>query len=448
MPDDRPIVHIMGAGVDKPLGMPLANELLREVAAFARGSGKVVGDAIRSHLPRLKFSFDKYTGEQGETLAERILVEDSASLNMARDVLHRYISGHEDEPNEHIQAVLTVVTSLEEIRDRNRLEDSTLHSLAQIGGDSHQPSGGDFIISPRGITLTPVVRQAFRETFRGVMQADGLSEDERTVLTTMALTIMNVEELLGDLFSGFFTKRIIEQKQYLYVGWLFWAYLRLKMEQALENPQRALYDQLQVLPDNSQFITLNYTNKFFPEPLRSRVHHFHGDCLSYIRFDTRELIRDNQRMLDAVSPEGIADFIKSLDIQIGIGKIYLPGIVPPLSVKPVVSREHLETWYKCGLLIDQAQAIVITGYSFNSADEHFNDLIRKRRGNTEVRIIVINPDIAGTVVNVCKMLGQAPEHLNDVQKAGFECKQGGNLLFVKATTEELTAKALTELIGA
>ncbi len=447
MPNSSPIVHIMGAGVDKPLGMPLANELLREVAAFAKGPGKSVGDAIRSHLPRLKFSFDKYTGEQGETLAEKILIEDSEGLGTAKAVLDRYLEGHPVGDTDHIQAVLTVVTSLEEIRDKNRLEDSTLHSLAQIGGDSHQPSGGDFIISPRGITLTPVVRQAFRETFRGVMQADGLSEDERAVLTTMALTMMNVEELLGDLFSGFYTKRIIDQKQYLYVGWLFWAYLRVKMEQVLQSPERALYDELHSLPGNNEFITLNYTSKFFPEPLRDRVHHFHGDCLSYIRFDTRELIKNDQRILDASSPDDIADFIRSLDVQIDAGKIYLPGIVPPLSVKPVVSREHLETWYRCGLLIDEAQAIVITGYSFNSADEHFNDLIRKRRGNTDVRIVVINPDIAGTVLNVCRILGHAPDQLNDVQKAGFACKQGGNLLFVQATTEQLTTHNLTELVG-
>ena len=135
MPNDGPIVHILGAGVDKPLGMPLANELLREVAAFAKGPGKSVGDAIRSHLPRLKFSFDKYTGEQGETFAEKILVEDSAGLNMAKAVLDRYIEAHQSDDNEHIQAVMTVVTSLEEIRDKNRLEDSHyihLHKLEVI----------------------------------------------------------------------------------------------------------------------------------------------------------------------------------------------------------------------------------------------------------------------------------------------------------------------------
>ena len=37
MTEERIIVHILGAGVDKPLGMPLANELMSDVANFANG---------------------------------------------------------------------------------------------------------------------------------------------------------------------------------------------------------------------------------------------------------------------------------------------------------------------------------------------------------------------------------------------------------------------------
>ena len=81
----------------------------------------------------------------------------------------------------------------------------------------------------------PVVRQAFRKTFQGLMEAEELTEDERETLTEMALAMMNVEELLGELFSGFYTRQKTHQKQYLYVAWLCWAYLRLKMEEALGN---------------------------------------------------------------------------------------------------------------------------------------------------------------------------------------------------------------------
>ena len=60
---------------------------------------------------------------------------------------------------------MTVVDALEESRDKNRLEDGTLNQLAEIAGEAHQPSGGDFIFNPRVIALMPVVRQARRTYF-------------------------------------------------------------------------------------------------------------------------------------------------------------------------------------------------------------------------------------------------------------------------------------------
>ena len=84
---------------------PLANELLSNVAVFANGPGKPVADAIKSHLPYLRFSFSKYTGEQGETFAERVLVEDSQALDTAKSVLDRYLEEHNDEETDRIRAV-------------------------------------------------------------------------------------------------------------------------------------------------------------------------------------------------------------------------------------------------------------------------------------------------------------------------------------------------------
>ena len=320
--DSRPVVYILGAGVDKPLGMPLASQLLSDVAVFANGHGKPVAEAIRSHLPYLRFSFAKYTGEQGETFAERVLVEDPQALGTAKGVLDRYLDEHGGEETDRIQAVRTVVDALEDIRDRNRLEDQTLHRLAEISGEAHQPSGGDFIFNPRGIALMPVVRQAFRKTFQGLAQSEELTEDERETLTEMALSMMNVEELLGELFSGFYTRQKTHQKQYLYVAWLCWAYLRVRMEEALENGANSLYQYLASLSGSHEIITFNYTSKFFPDGTRAAVHSFHGDCLSYIRLDTRQLIGNDQKVLEATSVESIAEFVKSLDIDLDAGRVF------------------------------------------------------------------------------------------------------------------------------
>ena len=109
-------------------------------------------------------------------------------------------------------------------------------------------------------------------------------------------------------------------------------------------------------------------------------------------------------------------------------------------------REHLETWYQCGRIIDKASAIVIVGYSFNLADEHLNDLLRKRRGATDVRIVVVNPDMDGTSANVCNILGLAPDQLTNVTRARLSCREAGNLVFVNAKTEHLSPDVLEQLL--
>ena len=446
MTENQIIVHILGAGVDKPLGLPLANELMREVANFANSDGKAIATALRAQLPRLRFSFDKYTGEQGENVAERILMADPPILDIVQNLLTDSLDGQGEETEVHIQAVKTVVENLVEIRNKNQLDDQTLGALAAIGGEAYQPGGGDFILNPKEIRLTPIVRQAFRKTFQGLAQNEELSEDARETLTKIAQAMMNVEELLGTLFAGFYTRNLSHQKQYLYVAWLFWAYLRVKMEESLHVEHNSLYGQLGLLSEKHRFITLNYTSKFFPESAKKRVSFFHGNCMSYIRLDTRELIQNDQKMLEATSLESIESFLKSLEMNIVEGKVFLPGIVPPLSLKPVICREHLETWYNCGKLIDDAAAIVITGYSFNLADEHLNDLLRKRHGTTDTKIIVINPDLEGTLTNVCKLLGQNSGQLTRITVKDFECKQARNLTFVNAKSEELSPEVLSSLL--
>ena len=55
--NNRSIVHIWGAGMDKPLGMPLASELLTEVADFAKGSGAQVAAALRTKTATIAIYF-------------------------------------------------------------------------------------------------------------------------------------------------------------------------------------------------------------------------------------------------------------------------------------------------------------------------------------------------------------------------------------------------------
>lgn len=437
MVDNRSVVHVLGAGVDRHLGMPLADQIIGKVAEFADGEGKPIARVLRSCLPHLRFSFAKYTGEQGETLAARVLAENTQALSEVKTIMRRFLNDQDDHNTRHIRVVYDVIDRLDQIRDSNQIDDESLAILAEIGGETVKESGGDTIVDPRGIALTPTVRRAFRRTFQGLRVDDRVSSEERSALTDVSMLFMNVEELLGDLFSGFYTNRLPDQKKYLYVAWLIWAYVRIRMEKA-GSADKGLYDSLDNLGDEHEFITMNYTTNFLSERSRERTQFFHGDCLSYIRLETRDVIRNDENLQEASSAEKIAEFIEGLNIDVKSKKVYLPGIIPPLLMKPVITREHLDTWYKTGQLIDRANRLLITGYSFSTVDEHFNDLIRKRRGSTASKIIVINPDLEQTVANVTEILGRNTSHLNDTAVANFKCRQSRDLLFVKARAEQLT----------
>lgn len=92
----------------------------------------------------------------------------------------------------------------------------------------------------------------------------------------------------------------------------------------------------------------------------------------------------------------------------------------------------------------KARKIVIAGYSFSIADEHFNDLIRK--GNQRAALIVVDPSLEDVVRRVCQIVGQNAAELEAKAIAGLECKTAGRVTFVKAKAEGLRSAELRELL--
>lgn len=435
------VVHVLGAGVDKPLGMPLAQDLLSEIARFTSDQGEPIVQVLRSKLPHLRFDLPKYAGEQGETFAERLLTAESQDITIAKKKLLNYLKRNKSN-SAAVRAFLTVIESLEEIRAKNKLEDNVLETLAKLGDEPFNATGGDLIFETRGINFIPIVRQAFRKIFQQAMQAEEITSQEKDVLVEVALWMMNVEDLLGSLFSGFYTNHLPSQKKYIYLSWLLWAYLRVQMNQIdIRKIDNWPYSYL----NNHLVVSLNYTADFFDENIRKNVKFFHGNCSSYIRLDTREFFEHDDRILQANSPDKIADFLKELEMDIDAKKVYIPGIIPPLSLKPVICREYLETWYNCGEMFDDASVIFITGYSFAQVDVHFNDLLRKRRGKRNSKIIVINPDIDNVSRAVSQILGWDFDQLTETKRSGFTCKSAFNLMFVEAKVEHIRPEIIDDL---
>ena len=106
-----------------------------------------------------------------------------------------------------------------------------------------------------------------------------------------------------------------------------------------------------------------------------------------------------------------------------------------------MSREQLQTWAHADTLLQQANQIIIIGYSFAVADEHFNDLLRQTRGTT--RIVVVNPELDGTLARASAVLGIAPETLTSEERGGFEVRSSQRLTGIRANAEDLDGDVLT-----
>jgi hypothetical protein len=63
---------VIGAGVDKTKGidMPLARQLIPEIAKFSEEDGKEIEKVIKSFLPNLRFSFNKFIKDSIESIIQ------------------------------------------------------------------------------------------------------------------------------------------------------------------------------------------------------------------------------------------------------------------------------------------------------------------------------------------------------------------------------------------
>jgi hypothetical protein len=432
-------VFVLGAGVDVPFGLPTMTGLVGELARFASGDGKPVHDALRKHAKGMRFSLEKHTGDEGERFAEGLLSNRAHLLAPIQSALAK----HPDPDSEVIQAITKVVEQLDSINTSNQLDAETVRVLAHVGGEDGLGAEDDTLLDTRGIGLSAAPRQAMRRIFQGLIRdVPGLTDDEKTALGEMVAAVSNFEEMLGDFFSGFFTKSVANQKKYFYLSWLFWAFIRYRAAEGKANRENSLYPVLSEITNGDSIITFNYTD-FFCDQTRPTTGYFHGDAGSYIRLDTREYAANDDVVRQAETVAAMAAFIQGLDTDFDAQRVHIPGIVPPLAVKPVICTEYLDRWYRCGEKIRAANRIVIIGYSFNLVDEHFNDLVRKNHG---ARVVLVNPQASAIEESVCRALAFDRGGLNDMTIAGLRCRKGRNVTFASAKAEELTADKIGALL--
>lgn len=440
VPND--VVFVLGAGVDRSLDLPLMNTMFRDLNEFAKVEGNSIDKALRRHTKSMKFDLGTYAADQGEALGKKLL----GARNDLLPAIQSALAKHSDPQNRKVLLLQALITKITNISEQNVLDEDILGQLAELTGEE-PTAGNDTLFETNNIIFRPATRQAMRRILTTLPEdIPNLTIDEKAAFWSLTMILSNFEEMMGELFSGFFTKNRVLQKKYFYLSWLLWAYIQIKAEAGKANRDTSFYKTLDEVGAGGGIITFNYTN-FFDDATRPTDGYFHGDCKAYIRFDTREYIDGDDVFHAATDVQKIAEFIKNLQIDWDqrVPKTYLSGLVPPLSVKPIVCTEYLDRWYNCGQIIKSVRKLVIIGYSFNVADEHFNDLIRKY--NTGAELIVINPEIDPVIDDVCRVTNFDKSNLSAMTKHGLNCSQGGRLTFLSAKAQDLDATLLLQIIG-
>lgn len=389
---------IIGAGVDKTKGIdfPLANRLLSKIAVFCESDedGSKFSSIIRSFLPKLQFGFSKLITQSINKITNKEIGQQKKLIEKISQATKEYNINSKDDNEKRMHKLGELLIKLFEkwyaISEAAILDDD----IKQLINEIFKDKANDYLDSDEVIDID---KMSLSETFKSVLKYtlnESLQENDNKIAEVLCSEMLNIEDLLIEKFIGFYTNKTSDIKNYVYISWMLWAYLATQEKKVLEKYGNKSIPFYSNIPRSYKAITLNYTSFLERQLGKGNVVYFHGGLSSAIHMDQRSLTTiENYECLD------IADFfnndvkpnINIDDSDIRDSKVMIPALIPPLKIKPVLSTSYIEEWHKSIKWIHNANKIVIIGYSFNYADEHFNDIIRSNKNGKNIYIIA--PDI-------------------------------------------------------
>ena len=430
-------VIVLGAGVDVPMGLPTVDNLARSLIEFTSGEGRVVDRSLREKIRNVHLNLKSVGGDAGEHLIQRLFEHPgdvSSKLNAIKAKIPAMDQGG---------PIGQVIDRLCEMAANNEAPPSLIADLAKIIERDIPSQIGGSIVDPKRLALDPIVRDAVRTTFEQVLLTGDLTSSEREFVGDLVAATSNLEELLASQFLRFSRTSILaERRNYLYLAWLLWAYVKWKAVDAVQHGRPSICHLISNL--RTAVISFNYTN-FFSQGGPAAICHFHGSVGEYLRLEDRTIVANDGLLHSAASIKEIASlFADHLRLEVeSYPELDLPGIVPPLSFKPIMSPDQLRRWAHAQESIESASHIVIIGYSFSRADDHFNALLRRAR--PDVRVTIVNPDVLGVTRAALGALGEAVPA--DLRVDATGCVETERVVGIRAQAQEVEADQLRGWLG-
>ena len=427
---------ITGAGVDKTAGIefPLAERLLPELYSFIKGEGAGFEKEVRAAIPGLRFDFTKFINAEIDAITSK----DQEELRKIVDIVKTAIETIDDPDSllsKRGHVIATLFDKMASIQESSQIDDTTHLLIQEAFGEEYAES--DFVIDMHKVSLSDTFKTILKTTLRESL------EDSNPVSDAMASHLLDIEQLLIQQFLGFYSGRPFIVKQYIYISWCLWGFLVTKQQEVLRSSAALEMPFYADLPEDLSAITLNYTT-FLKNHVAGEVIHFHGGLAEYVRMDTRQLLP-----IENISNLNIIEFARnqiSPNLDFSQSNVFdqkhvIPSLVPPLKLKPVLSHKYIDLWARASLLVREAEKIVVIGYSFNNADEHFNDILRNG-GDKQYDIVAPDAHSDRFIRRMGKVFSIPADNLVSTIIGGLNAKSAGRVRLIAARADEIDIKTL------
>lgn len=432
---------ILGAGVDRTegIGFPLANTLLADVTRYLDGPGKPVDEALRSMLPGLRFSFNTMIARAVDKIATREPHEQKAMVQRVQEAIAD-LPPEQEHIKKHGDLIIRLFNKLAAIAEQSTLDEETEALIREVfPGDADDLIDSDSILDIHKLSLSDTFKTVLKRTLKM-----GLSGERHEVAAALGADMLNIETLLIEKFLGFYNEKLPDIKNYIYISWALWAYLVAKQKEVISAHAESDLPFYGTLPEKLRAITLNYTAFLQNRLGDSQAIYFHGGLADYVRMDTRDLL-PIENILDC-DPAGFIQDIVAPNTDVSHDdprqqKHVIPALVPPLRLKPILSHRYIELWSQASDWVREAKHIVVVGYSFNTADEHFNDILRSHPDRC-VDIIVPEAAQPAFVARMEKVFGTSASQYSKVKVNGHHALQAKKIRLIAARAGDIDISTL------
>lgn len=434
---------IIGAGVDRTEGInfPLANTLLSAISNYAENDGKQVDSKLREILPNLRFTFSTIITQAIDRITTRDIQEQRLMITRLQQVTDSI--EEDNEIKKHGQLLIKLFNKLVTITQTAELDQDIEDLIKEVFRDK----AAEYLSSD---SIVDIHKMSLSDTFKAVLKATlrlSLKGENHQIAQALGSEMLNIENLLIEKFLGFYNHRQSDIKNYIYISWMMWAFL-VYAEKIVNN--RLLKEGKPIpfyssIPLDWKAITLNYTSFLEQQLGKNNVIYFHGGLSEYVNMTDRTYMDiDNYQNIDIEQfiDNCIRPNIHISDDDNEVQKHVIPALVPPLKLKPVLSSKYIEKWHNAAQWIKESEKIIIIGYSFNSADDHFNDILRQNYSGKTIYIIAPDVDSEYSLKNFQKIFSCPISSWTAGQRQGKKLLSHNTINLIKACADEINISVL------